>query len=62
MQTKLLVEAGANALVEDRWGHSPLDDAKQSQAMPVIAFLEPLVQQVRYSLLRPAGPLPHLSQ
>ena len=45
-QTKLLVEAGANVLLADRWGLSPLDDARRAQAMPVIAFLEPLVLEV----------------
>lgn len=28
---KLLCEAGANTSVEDRWGHRPLDDAKNAK-------------------------------
>ncbi len=44
---KLLLEAGADVLKADRWGHTALNDAIASRAQPVIEFLEPIVQAVR---------------
>lgn len=32
---KMLCEAGANVNVEDRWGHRPLDDAKNAKENPI---------------------------
>jgi glutaminase len=36
----LLVEAGADAAVVDRWGATPLDEAVRVGAGPVVAYLE----------------------
>ena len=38
--TRVLFEAGANLRARDRWGHTPLDEARRVHAGPVIAFLE----------------------
>jgi len=38
--SRALFEAGANLRARDRWGHTPLDEARRVRAGPVIAFLE----------------------
>ena len=38
--SRALVEAGANLRVKDRWGFTPLDEAKRVHAGPVISFFE----------------------
>ncbi len=40
-QVKLLVqEGGANVYVRDRWGHTPLDEARRVGDTPVVQYLE----------------------
>ena len=43
---KLLIKAGANVLLKNRWGNMAVDDAKRVKATPVVELLEPLVTQV----------------
>ena len=45
-QVKLLIKAGANVLLKNRWGNMAIDDAKRVKATPVVELLEPLVTQV----------------
>jgi ankyrin repeat protein len=37
---EVLVEAGADTAVTDRWGNTPLDEARRVGARAVAAFLE----------------------
>ena len=45
-QVKLLIKAGANVLLKNRWGNMAVDDAKRVEATPVVELLDPLVIQV----------------
>ncbi|GAX84454.1 hypothetical protein CEUSTIGMA_g11874.t1 [Chlamydomonas eustigma] len=49
---KLLIEAGANVLLTDRWGHTALDDAKAARAQPVVELLQPLMKEAETDLKR----------
>lgn len=41
LQVKLLInEGGADIFVRDRWGYTPLDEARRVGALPVVNFLE----------------------
>ena len=44
-QVKLLIKAGANVLLKNRWGNMAVDDAKRVKATPVVELLEPLVTE-----------------
>jgi hypothetical protein len=41
----MLVQAGANVLLEDRFGHQPIDTAKMFKANNVVQFLQPSVNK-----------------
>lgn len=41
-QVRLLVEVGATVDVKDRWGHTPLDEARSVAATGVAQYLEKL--------------------
>uniref|UniRef100_A0A1D1XLH8 Potassium channel n=1 Tax=Anthurium amnicola TaxID=1678845 RepID=A0A1D1XLH8_9ARAE len=40
LMAKILVEAGASVLVEDRWGNTPLDESRKCGSRPMIKLLE----------------------
>lgn len=42
---RLLVEEGATVDVEDRWGHTPLDEARRVAAAGVTRYLEELADR-----------------
>lgn len=50
--------AGADTAVSDRWGNTPLDEAKRVGALAVAAFLEELAQLKRQPPRRPSQTLP----
>jgi hypothetical protein len=56
------VEAGgADVAAEDRWGNTPLDEARRVGAAPVWRYLAPLVrrdQALRAAAQRPPPPAP----
>ena len=45
LAVKMLVQAGANVLLEDRFGHQPIDTAKRFKANNVVQFLQPAVNK-----------------
>ena len=46
------MDAGANVLVEDRWGSMPIDEARRVDATEVVAYLDPLVARVSEEMPR----------
>eukprot|EP00983_Pelagomonas_calceolata_P135002 1162115-Pelagomonas_calceolata.AAC.4 len=48
LQVELLVEEGKAAVdVQDRWSGTPLDNAHEVGAQPVIDYLQPLYKEVK---------------
>ncbi len=46
LQVKLLVqEGGADVFVKDRWGFTPLDEARRVGDTPVVMYLEGCMSQ-----------------
>jgi hypothetical protein len=39
LQLKVLVEGGANVSAQDRWGSTPLDEARRVAAVPAVELL-----------------------
>ena len=45
LAVKMLVQAGANVLIKDRFGHAPIDTARLFKANNIVQFLQPAVDK-----------------